>query len=41
MHQGDLTSPGDGAVCLPNRVVIEIVSGDDDDTSGKVDVIAK
>ena len=39
--EGDLTSPGDGAVCLPNRVVIEIVSGDDDDTSGKVDVIAK
>lgn len=41
MHQGDLTSPGDGAVCLPNRVVIEIVSADEDDTSGKVDVISK
>ncbi len=41
MRQGDLTSPGDGAVCLPNRVIIEIVSGDEDDTSGKVDVIAK
>ena len=41
MHKGDLSKPGDGAVCLPNRVVVEIVAGDEDDTSGKVDVISK
>ena len=43
MHQGDLKVPGDGAVCLPNRVVVEIVAGNDGDSesSGKVDVISK
>ncbi|MBR6254716.1 MAG: NusG domain II-containing protein [Clostridiales bacterium] len=39
MHQGDLTSPGDGAVCLPNRVVVQIVSGSGSD--GEVEVIAR
>ena len=41
MHQGDLVRPGDGAVCLPNRVVVEIVSGSSGDSEGKVDVVSK
>lgn len=43
MHEGDLTSPGDGAVCLPNRIVVQIVSDDsgEDHSSGKVDVISR
>ena len=41
MHQGDLCHPGDGAVCLPNRVVVEIVSGASGDSEGKVDVVSK
>ncbi|MBP5416998.1 MAG: NusG domain II-containing protein [Clostridiales bacterium] len=41
--EGELTSPGDGAVCLPNRVVVQIVSGNSDEgnPSGKVDAVAK
>lgn len=41
--EGDLTSPGDGAVCLPNRVVVQIVSGDSkkEYPSGKVDAVSK
>lgn len=43
VDQGDLTAPGDGAICLPNRVVVQIVTGgsEKDDPSGKVDVIAR
>ena len=41
MHQGDLTSPGDGAVCLPNRVVVQIVSGKDSGSDKEVEVIAR
>lgn len=40
---GELTDPGDGAVCLPNRVVVQIVSGDSEKEypSGKVDAVSK
>jgi hypothetical protein len=41
MHQGELTSPGDGAVCLPNRVVVQIVSGSDNGSDQGVEVIAR
>ena len=43
VDQGDLTAPGDGAICFPNRVVVQIVTGgsEKDDPSGKVDVIAR
>ena len=40
VHQGDLTEIGDGAVCLPNRVVVEIISGKEDN-SGEVDVVSR
>ncbi|MBO4927935.1 MAG: NusG domain II-containing protein [Clostridiales bacterium] len=43
VHAGDLTKIGDGAVCLPNRVVVQIVSGSGDagSSNGEVDVVAK
>ena len=42
MHEGELTKIGDGAVCLPNRVVVQIVSGSGEEKAdGKVDVVAK
>ena len=43
MHTGELTKIGDGAVCLPNRVVVQIVSGTGDtgDPDGKADVVAR
>ncbi len=43
VHAGELTKPGDGAICLPNKVVVQIVAGTSDsgETDGKVDAVAK
>ncbi|MBR5975665.1 MAG: NusG domain II-containing protein [Clostridiales bacterium] len=43
MHTGELTKIGEGAVCLPNRVVVQIISGngETDDPDAKVDVVAR
>ena len=41
MHTGELSKNGDGAVCLPNRVVVQIVSGTGVTDSGEVDVVAR
>jgi len=40
VHQGSLSQAGDGAVCLPNRVVVEIIS-DDEATEKSVDMVAR
>lgn len=36
---GVLKKVGDGAVCLPNRVVVQIIGGEED--AGEVDAVAK
>lgn len=43
VHEGELKKPGDGAICLPNKVVVEIVAGPSGSevTDGKVDAVAK
>lgn len=40
MKYGKLKEAGDGAVCLPNRVVVKIVSGSEDAENGK-DAVAR
>lgn len=43
VQTGKLTKPGDGAICLPNKIVVQIVAGSSDsgETDGKVDAVAK
>ena len=40
MHVGELKKSGDGAVCLPNRVVVQIVSSGAEEDQ-EVDVVAR
>lgn len=40
MHTGELRKTGDGAVCLPNRVVVQIVSSGTEEDQ-EVDVVAR
>ena len=41
VKQGELTHIGQGAVCLPNKVVVEIVPGPDSDEERQVDGVAR
>lgn len=43
VREGELKKPGDGAICLPNKVVVEVVAGPEgtEETEGKVDAVAK
>lgn len=43
VHAGKLSKPGDGAICLPNKVVVQIVAGPSgsEHTEGKVDAVAQ
>ncbi|MBP5492443.1 MAG: NusG domain II-containing protein [Clostridiales bacterium] len=40
VKEGALTHVGDGAVCLPNRVVVQIVAGEGESQKGPQDVDA-
>lgn len=41
MHQGSIKIPGESIVCLPNRVVIEIVGTDTEDNGSHIDGMAR
>ena len=41
VKQGELTHVGQGAICLPNKVVVEIVPGPDADEEREIDGVAR
>lgn len=41
VKQGELTHIGQGAVCLPNKVVVEIVPGPESDEEQEIDGVAR
>lgn len=41
VKQGELTHVGQGAICLPNKVVVEIVPGPEADEDDRIDGVAR